>query len=238
MKAILLSAGLGTRLRPLTLGTPKCLVPLGSRPIIDIWLRMFQKNGITEVLINTHHHSQQVVDYLANYSKGITIRTVFEGTLLGSLGTLLMNKDFYAGEHHVLVVYVDNFTYLNFRTVEQFHLAHGLPITMGVFHTKNPNECGIVELGRDGKVVSFEEKPKKPRSDLANAGIYIFDTEFLISHPAEKSEGPLDIGYHLLPGTLGKLAAFTIDSFFYDIGTLERLREANDQFVKSAHLFE
>ena len=237
MKAILLSAGLGTRLKPITDSIPKCLVPVGPKPIIDTWLGLFERAGVEEVLINLHHHPDLVRRHLGRREGKIVIRTVYEKELLGSLGTVLANKSFYAGESEVLIVYVDNFAFIDFRQFAAFHAGHTFPMTVGVFETPTPKECGIIELDREGTVVGFEEKPQNPRSNLANAGIYLIDTGFLNGWSDDPGTGTRDIGFHFLPRSVGRMKAYRVEPFFHDIGTIERLRKANAEYEQHASLF-
>ena len=98
MKAFLLAAGIGSRLRPITDTTPKCMVPIGGRPLLDIWLDAFGEAGIDEVLVNLHHLPHAVTEHLA-FRTGIAQgpRRVFEPELLGSAGTLVANRDWVDG---------------------------------------------------------------------------------------------------------------------------------------------
>ena len=98
MKAFLLAAGEGTRLRPLTLNTPKCLIPICERPLIEYWFDLFALYGIDEVLINTSYLAEKVREYINNHSRDIKIKLTYEKSLLGSGGTIKKNWDFVKGE--------------------------------------------------------------------------------------------------------------------------------------------
>ncbi len=115
MKAFLLVAGKGTRLRPLTDTIPKCLVPIKGKPLLSIWLEMFKTYGITDVLLNLHHLSHIVKDYINANSFDINIETFYEGSLLGSAGTILANRDFVKSERFFFIVYGDNLTKINLK---------------------------------------------------------------------------------------------------------------------------
>ena len=223
MKAFLLAAGVGSRLRPLTDTVPKCLVPLGDSTLLGVWLRLFEKHGVGDVLLNTHHLPDRVSAFLAAHRRAggaVRVTTAFEPTLLGSLGTLLANRAFRAGERRVLVCYADNLTNVDLTAMVRFHEGHGLPVTMAVFETSEPRRCGIAELDAAGVVVSFEEKPEHPRSHLANAGLYVFDAA-LLDGVDDRGPAPRDIGRHLLPGLVGRMRAFTVGAHFVDVGTAE-----------------
>ena len=224
MKAFLLAAGLGTRLRPLTDRVPKCLVEIAGRPMLDIWLDALAQAGVDEVLINTHHLPDLVGAHVARRSGPPLVRLSHEPVLLGSAGTLLANREFVAAEDMFLVVYADNLTDFDLRVLVDTHRSGGRSATLSVFRAPRPSECGIVDV-RDGQVVGFVEKPANPPGDLANAGMYAFSPRVLdhISGPL-----PRDIGFDLLPGLVGQAGVVPIgDSFFQDIGTpaaLERAR--------------
>jgi len=227
MKAFLLAAGLGTRLRPLTDTTPKCMLPIGDRPLLDIWLDALAKAGVDEVLVNLHHLAHVVRSHLAARSGPPAVRLVEEHELLGSAGTLRANRGFVAGEEMFLAVYADNLTDFDLEVLVDAHRDGGAIATLSLFRSPRPRECGIVDV-QDGRVVGFVEKPADPRGDLANAGMYAF-------HPAvlDLIDGPppRDIGYHLLPRLVGRARAVTLDGcFFVDIGTPAALQRARDEW--------
>lgn len=218
MKAVLLAAGLGTRLRPLTDHIPKCLVDIRGQVLLDIWLDALAAAGVDEVLLNLHHLPEQVEAHLARRGGGPLVRTVFEPVLLGSAGTLLANGDFVRGEEMFLVVNADNLTDFDLRLLVEAQQTGGALATLTVFRTAHPRACGIVEV-TDGLVTGFEEKPAHPRSDLANAGLYAFRPDVL---GLIEGSPPQDVGFHLLPRLVGRARALSLgDAYFLDIGTPE-----------------
>ncbi|HVW41020.1 MAG TPA: nucleotidyltransferase family protein [Amycolatopsis sp.] len=224
MKAFLLAAGLGTRLRPLTDTTPKCLISIGDRPMLDIWLDALVKVGVDEVLVNLHHLADRVRNHVADRAAGPAVRLFEEPTLLGSAGTLLANRDWVAGEEMFLAINADNLTNFDLGVLIDAHRRGGAIATLSVFHAPRPSECGIVEV-HGGRVVGFQEKPAKPVSDLANAGMYAFSPQVL-----DLIDGP-DIGYHLLPRLAGRARAVPLDgAYFLDIGTPAALARAREEW--------
>ena len=227
LKAFLLAAGLGTRLRPFTDSRPKCLVEVGGRTMLDRWLDSLAAAGVDEVLVNTHHFADLVAGHVAGRPARPLVRVAHEPELLGSAGTLLVNRDFVADDEMFLVVNADNLTDFDLGALVAAHRAGGAVATWSVFRAPQPSECGVVEVDEDGWVVGFTEKPAEPRSDLANAGMYAFSPEVL-----DEVEPPLprDIGFDLLGRLVGRARAVGIgDSYFTDIGTpaaLERARQA------------
>ncbi|MGE0384269.1 MAG: NDP-sugar synthase [Gammaproteobacteria bacterium] len=224
MKAFLLAAGLGTRLRPLTESVPKCLVPIRGRPLLDIWLGLCARYGVAEVLVNVHHLPECVASFLARYGGPVRVRTVYEPVLLGSAGTVWSQRSFVAGERDFLVLYADNLTEVDLRRMVEFHRAHEASFTMGLVPTEVPREKGIVVLDHAGLVVEFAEKPSQPRSNLSNAGVYVAGPDlFEVMAPQPP---PYDFGFDVLPRLVGRMHGYPIEEYLRDIGTPESLRQA------------
>jgi mannose-1-phosphate guanylyltransferase len=227
MKAFLLAAGLGSRLRPLTDTVPKCLVPIDGVPLLDIWLDQLAAAGVDEVLVNLHHLPGLVMRHLSDRPLPVRVRTSYEPALLGSAGSLRANRDFVAAEDMFLAVNADNLTDFDLRLLVEEQQASGAVATLALFRATDPRSCGIVEL-RDGVVASFEEKPENPRSDLANAGLYAFTPAVLdvIDGPV-----PVDIGGHVLPRLVGRARGMSIgDAYLVDVGTHEALERARREW--------
>ena len=227
MKAFLLAAGLGTRLRPLTDQTPKCLVPVCGRPLLSIWLSFFRENGIDEVLINTHHLADQVAAWVAQEKSPVRVHLAHEEQLLGSAGTVLRNWPFVEGEESFCVFYADNLVQFDLSEIMSFHREHEGPLTMALFETAHPEQCGIVQLDQLGMVLQFTEKPSQPQSRLANAGIYI-------ARPALRGylprHVPADFGMHVLPALVGMARGKRLTGYIRDIGTPETYELAQKEW--------
>ena len=168
MKAIILAAGLGTRLRPLTSTTPKCLVPINGVPLLELWLRDCERAGIEAVLVNTHHLAERVEEFVAA-RRGLPVTLAYEPTLLGSAGTIAANWSFVDDAESVLVVYADNLTTFPLSELIVFHATHDRLASMALFRSPNPSACGVVELDGSGLVTGFWEKPENPPGNLVNA---------------------------------------------------------------------
>ena len=231
MKAFLLAAGIGSRLRPITDSIPKCMVTIDGRPLLDIWLDAFDAAGIGEVLVNLHHMPDVVRDHLSERTRPPTVRAVFEPELLGSAGTLRANRDWVAGEEMFLACNADNLTDFDLCDLVDAHRTHQLPATLAVFHSPNPSAGGVVELDAAGTVTGFTEKPSALAGDLVNAGMYAFRPAVL-----DEIEGPppRDIGYHLLPRLVGRAVAVPVEGFFRDIGTVDAYRQARQEWPARA----
>ncbi len=122
MKAFLLAAGKGVRLRPLTNTLPKCLIPILDKPLIEYWFDLFRKYNITDVLINLNYLPEQVKDYVDKNVFDLNIIWIYESELLGSAGTLRENEDFVKGEESFWVFYADNLTNINLANMQSFHI--------------------------------------------------------------------------------------------------------------------
>jgi mannose-1-phosphate guanylyltransferase len=227
VKAFLLAAGIGSRMRPITDVTPKCMLDIGGRPLLGIWLDAFDRAGVDEVLVNLHHLPEVVRGYLAGYEGPPAVRTFYEPELLGSAGTLAANRRWADSEEFVLACNADNLTDFDLRALVDAHLRHGVVATLTLFHSPNPSAGGVVELDVTGRVTGFTEKPSQPVSDLVNAGMYAF-------HPSLLDEitgaPPKDIGYDLLPRLVGRARAVLVDGYFRDIGTPEAYQLAREEW--------
>src|SRR5256885_7453599 len=124
MKAFLLAAGHGTRLRPLTDSMPKCLLPIRGVPILRIWMDLCRRYGIDEVLINIHAHSDIVREFLNRNSDGIKVRVSEEQILLGSAGTLLANRSWVGADSEFWILYADVLTRANLERILEVHKVH------------------------------------------------------------------------------------------------------------------
>ena len=136
MKAFLLAAGVGSRLRPITDTTPKCMLAFDDRPLLDIWLDAFDRAGVDEVLVNLHHLPDVVRRHIAARAAPPAVRTFFEPELLGSAGTLLANRQWVDGEELFLACYADNLTDFDLRSLIDAHRQHGPIATLTVFHSE------------------------------------------------------------------------------------------------------
>lgn len=228
MKAFLLAAGKGTRLRPLTDTVPKCLVDICGTPLLAIWFKLLREAGITSALINTHHLPEAVRAFVRDHTPaGMDIRLAHEDDLLGSAGTVKHNRDFVAGDEEFMVIYADNLSSLSLADFMAYHRAKKSSFTMGLFRADVPEECGIASMDADGRIVRFVEKPGVPESNLANAGIYIMRSDMIRAIP----DKPLaDFGFDLIPGLVGKMYGYPIPDYYIDIGTLERLDKARREW--------
>ncbi len=230
MKALLLAAGLGTRLRPVTDRVPKCMVPIHGKPLLEYWLEMLLPNGIERILVNTHYLPQAVRSFVAGSPWRDSIDIVHEDALLGTGGTVLRNRDFLA-DRPFMVAHADNLTRFDVKAFIRAHAGRpaGVEITMMTFDTDAPQSCGIVELNGHGVVLAFHEKVANPPSNHANAAVYIFEPS-VIKFLALLNKEIIDISTEVLPRYLGRIHAFHNADYHRDIGTLQSLELAERAF--------
>ena len=224
MKAFLLAAGNGTRLRPLTDKVPKCLVPIQGMPMLSIWMKVCQKLGITEVLINLHAHADVVRSFLEQGEEsGVRVHVSEEKQLLGSAGTLRANRKWVEGEDLFWVFYADVLHRADLPAMLHLHRKHDLAATLGVYEVPDPSRCGIVTTDSRGVIENFVEKPAHPTGNLAFSGLMIGTPEVLDVIP---NSVPADIGFHVLPKLIGQMLAFPIRDYLIDIGTMANYQQA------------
>jgi len=222
MKAFLLAAGYGTRLRPYTASTPKCLLPVQGVAMLQIWLSLCARCGISEVLVNTHAHAAAVVDFLRNWQNGVRVTVVEEPELYGSAGTLRVNRKWVELESAFWVFYADVLTSADLNAMLRFH-SPASAATLGIYSVPDPERCGIVSLDHHETVIDFVEKPAQPASNLAFAGIMIATKQLLDAIPNKPGA---DIAFDVLPQLIGKMRAFRIADYLLDIGTRENYEQA------------
>jgi mannose-1-phosphate guanylyltransferase len=232
MRALLLAAGMGTRLRPLTDTTPKCLVPVQGRPLLDYWLALLFDGGIDRVLINTHWLADQVRRHVERSPWRLCVDLVHEPKLLGTGGTVLANRDWF-GSGPFLVAHADNLT--DFDVKELIAAHHGRPpgcvMTMLAFRTDDPSSCGILELNAQNVVQAFHEKVVNPPGNLANAAVYIFEPD-IIAAALSLGKTEVDLSTEVIPRFLGKILCVETSGYHRDIGNAESLLRANAEYKK------
>ncbi len=234
MRALLLAAGLGTRLRPLTETVPKCLVPVHGRPLLDYWLDHLFAAGIARVLINTHWLASQVEAHVAASPWQDRIDLVHEPTLLGTAGTVLANRD-WLGDAPYLLAHADNLTDFDVPAFLAAHAARprDTALTMLAFRTDAPQTCGILELDADNRVRAFHEKVEDPPGNLANAAVYACEPE-VTAHIAALGRPVADFSTEVIPTFVGRILAVETRGYHRDIGTPQALALAEAEFSPRA----
>jgi mannose-1-phosphate guanylyltransferase len=228
LKAFLLAGGHGTRLRPLTDSVPKCLLPIRGRPLLDIWLEICARSGISEVLLNLHAHSHLIEQHLQQRGSPVKVRLIREDRLLGSAGTVAANRDWVASDAAFWILYSDVLTNTDLNRMSEFHSRHPGIATLGLYQVPDPSRCGVALTDTTGVIIGFEEKPRMPRSDWVFSGLMIADRRLFDLIPPCI---PADLGFHVLPRLLGKMRGYPITDYLLDIGTLVNYQKAQITWV-------
>ena len=230
MRVLLLAAGLGTRLRPITNSIPKCLVPIHGKPLLGYWLDLLLNDGVECILINTYYLPDPVYSFVSDSAWSKSIELVYEDYLLGTGGTVLRNRAFSKGQA-LMIAHADNLTRFKPSEFIQAH-ANRNPecvMTMMTFKTDEPKNCGIVELDDFGVVRAFHEKVANPPGTRANAAVYIIEP-VVIDFIASLNKEICDFSTEVLPNFLGKIQTFHNTDYHRDIGSLESLALAEIEF--------
>ncbi|MBN4061112.1 nucleotidyltransferase family protein [bacterium AH-315-I18] len=230
-KVLLLAGGLGTRLKPLTDSTPKCLIQIAGRPMLDYWFDRFEQAELFDVRINNHHIPQQVRDYIEdrNEARAFHVSETYESILLGSAGTVHANRDYVNENELCVIVYADNLSDVDLAALVEFHQSHDDPFTMMLFHTPYPTKCGIATLDDEARITNFVEKPQHPTSDLANGGIYVLDAK---AYHEIADMNAFDLGFDVLPKFIGRMRGWVWNGYHRDIGTHESLDHAKNDIAQ------
>lgn len=232
LRALLLAAGLGTRLRPITLHTPKCLVPVLGEPLLGRWLRQLEAASCEAVLINTHYLTEQVEKFLKDWPAGpMLVQTIHEPELLGTAGTLLANRSFFEGSTGLLI-HADNVMAGDLKRLLATHAARPAQclLTMLTFRTDEPRSCGIVLTDAQGVVTAFHEKVADPPGTCANGALYAFDSDF-VDFMTRMKPLPSDFSTELIPALMGRIQTWHTDQPYLDIGTPAALANAQNLLI-------
>jgi mannose-1-phosphate guanylyltransferase len=240
VRAMVLAAGLGTRLRPLTYEMPKPMVPVLNRPVMEHILRLLGRQGFTEAIANLHWFPELIEGRFGDgASCGVKLTYSREERLLGTSGGV-RNAAGFLGDSF-LVISGDALTDIDLAAMRDFHASHDGVATLATKRVTDTTQFGVVITGSDGRVQGFQEKPDQAEalSDLANCGIYMFDAEIFDFFPEpgkSRAAGPgdpdgfADWAMDVFPSLLESDVPFyshEIDAYWNDIGNLEELRASN-----------
>ena len=236
-RAMILAAGEGTRLRPLTTTVPKPMLPLADRPLLEHLLDLLRRHGVREVAINLHHLPQVVPAYFGDGHRfGVRIIYSYEERLLGSAGAIKKLESFF--DETFLVLYGDVLTDLDLSALQAFHSACGATATMTLYQPPDLTRCGVAEIDPQGRLCRFREKPPPDEvcSPWANAGIYVMEPAVQRFIPAGQ---PFDFAADLFPLLLERglpVYGYPTDAHVLDIGSAERYRQAERDLAQRGAL--
>jgi mannose-1-phosphate guanylyltransferase len=240
MNAMILAAGLGTRLRPITYGMPKPMVPVLNRPVMEHTARLLARHGFTEAIANLHWFPELIEGHFGHGSDfGLELSYSYEEQLLGTAGGVRNAADFLGDSF--LVVAGDALTDIDFGAMRDFHASHDGLATLATKRVPDTDQFGVVIAAGDGRIQGFQEKPDPAEalSDLANTCIYMFRAEIFDYFPVpgtSNDAGPddppefADWAKDVFPALLEADVPFyshEIEAYWNDIGNLDELRQGN-----------
>ena len=232
MKAVILSGGLGTRLRPLTINTPKTMVPVLNIPFLEYAIRRLIKHNVREVVLALNYLPQPIEDYFGNGSRfGIKLNYILEESPLGTAGAVknaekLLDESF-------LVLNGDIFTDLDLTAMMDFHSNRKSKVTIALTPVDDPTSYGLVETDTQDRVIRFLEKPSwsQVTTNMINAGTYILEPDVLSSIPTQKK---FSFEHKVFPPLLERgepIYAYPSYCYWMDIGTPEKYWRLNKDLL-------
>jgi mannose-1-phosphate guanylyltransferase len=228
MKAMILAAGLGTRLRPLTEEISKPMVPIVNRPVMEHIVDLLAAHGFDELYVNLHYHPDVITRHFGDGEHwGLSITYSYEEQLQGTAGGVKKLERELEGETF-LVISGDALTDLDLTSLLAFHKSHGRLATLVVTTVRDPSKYGVVITENDGRITGFQEKPSREeaKSFVANSGIYVFEPGVLEMIP----EGFYDFGSQLFPRFLEEgieFFAYRHGDYWNDVGSIEEYKAGN-----------
>jgi mannose-1-phosphate guanylyltransferase/mannose-1-phosphate guanylyltransferase/phosphomannomutase len=244
---MVLAAGLGTRLRPITYAAPKPMVPVLNRPVMEHSVRLLVRHGFGEAIANLHWFPETIEAHFGDGSDlGIELSYSHEEQLLGTAGGVRNVAEFLGDSF--LVVAGDALTDIDFTAMREFHESHDGLVTLATKRVANTDEYGVVIAGEDGRIQGFQEKPDPAEalSDLANTCIYMFRREIFDYFPepgtskaagADDPPGFTDWAMDVFPALLENDVPFyshEIEAYWNDIGNAEELRQGSIDALRGA----
>ncbi|PIU29009.1 MAG: hypothetical protein COT09_03110 [Candidatus Hydromicrobium americanum] len=229
-KAMVLAAGLGTRLRPLTDLISKPMAPIVNRPVMEHIIRLLVKHNFTDVVCNLHWYPDEIRNYFGDGSRwGINIVYSYEKELLGTAGGVKNVEDFFK-DSTFLVISGDALTDIDLTDAARFHKEKGGVATLILTEVEDTSQYGVVLVDEDMKIKGFQEKPLsgEAKSNLANSGIYIFEPEIFKYFPHR--EQFCDFGRNLFPDLIGKNVSYygyRHSQYWNDVGGLDQYQQGN-----------
>jgi NDP-sugar pyrophosphorylase family protein len=229
MKAMILAAGLGTRLRPLTEEISKPMVPIVNRPVMEHIVDLLATHGFREIFVNLHYHPEVITRHFGDGSRwGVSIVYSYEEELLGTAGGVKRLQG-ELGDDTFLVISGDALTDLDLTRLVEFHKGRGGIATLVLTPVEDPSKYGVVLTDEEGRVKGFQEKPSREeaRSNVANSGIYVFEPAVLDMIPEGTN---YDFGSQLFPRFLQEgieCSGNRHDDYWNDGGSIDEYKAGN-----------
>lgn len=234
IRAMVMAAGAGTRLRPLTQAIPKPLVPIANRPVLEYTVENLKRHGITEIIFNLHNHPELIRDRFKDGAAwGVKIRYSYEPKLLGTAGGVRKAAPFLSGGTF-LVMSGDGLTDIDLTALLAFHRRKKSAATLALKKVDMKFDYGVTLTDPRGKVKKFVEKPQwgDVFSNQVNTGIYVFEPRILRQIPAGRVS---DFGHDIWPKLLAQgepIYGYVTDRYWCDVGNLSEYRRAQRDFLE------
>jgi len=239
LKAMILAAGVGSRLDPLTRAIPKPMVPVVNRPVIEHIVLDLKKHGFTDILVNLHYLGDVIQQGLGDGARlGVRISYAPEDKLWGDAGSVKRSQAFFEDETF-LVVGGDDISDIDLSGLMALHRDKNAASTIATTVVDDPSQFGIVVTDEDGRITRFLEKPKGGDvfSDTANTGVYVFEPDVFDLIPPDTFWG---FGHNVFPSLLAEgrpLYGFATTAYWKDVGNLQVYRQTNfDALAGRVHL--
>lgn len=220
MKALILAAGVGSRLRPLTDTIPKPMLPIAGEPLLAHTLRWLREYGVHEIALNLHHLPEIVQHGLGDGSRwGVRLHYNVERELQGTAGAALHFRSLWDAPFYV--IYGDLLLDLDLQALHEFHRLRAAAMTIALKPTDTPHSQGMIACDERGRILRFVEKPRVWPADqrTANSGVYLVEPHLLQHVPADR---PSDWGHDIIPALLRANApvyGVAVRGTVIDIGT-------------------
>jgi NDP-sugar pyrophosphorylase family protein len=234
MKAMILAAGLGTRLRPLTLKTPKPLIPVGGIPLIFYNLALLKSQGFTDVVINLHYLGEQIQECLGDGSRfGFQFQYSYESEILGTGGGIFKAKSFLKGSESFLVINADIITDFDLKSMIGTHSSLNAAATLAVIQSERAKEFGVLTVNQSGFISSILGNPDRQDGlQTFFSGVHILK-EDLLDIPIQNRKFCIIREVYVPMLAMGeKLGAYLHTGYWDDLGTPERLMQVQDEIAQ------
>ena len=223
MRALLLSAGFGSRLKPYTNKIPKCLMKIKGRELLDIWICSLVNFGIDKILINTHYKHELIQNFIENHKHREKIVISYEKKILNTAGTLYQNIDFF-NKHECLFIHSDNLLNIKLKSFYKAHVNRpdNCFISMLCFKTNYPKECGVIKINKQKIITEYFEKQSEYNGRLANGAIYILSKKFLRTIKSNKKKFLYkNFTTDIIQNNINSIYTYYFSGDFNDIGTVK-----------------
>ncbi|MBS4025288.1 MAG: NDP-sugar synthase [Clostridia bacterium] len=233
MKAMIMAAGVGSRLMPLTATMPKPMVPILGKPVMEHGVNLLKQHGVTQIISNLHYLPDVIRSYFANgQAFGVEMDYSYEETLMGTAGGVKNNQYFLETDTFVILS-GDALTDINLSAMYEYHKSRGALATIALKSVEDVSKFGVVIQDSEGRITAFQEKPKPEiaLSNLANTGIYIFEPHIFELIPANTF---YDFGKQLFPLLVEQNLPFfgwETKGYWSDIGSFETYKEAQFDMI-------